>query len=159
MNKFEALEVAAKESTAKVLRSVALDQINLDIDQFKNLITELKKNGVDDKAIAEFTGVIDDSTKRNRCVAAYICKGGKVAEIITKTLPLPPPPPTLNACFRAQISTRLSQNQPGDIFVRPAKHRSKHAIIALYGLLCFCVFTGVPTINARFNPQTFIERY
>lgn len=97
MNKFAGLEAAAKESTAKVLRSGALDQIDLDVDQFKNVVAELKKNGADDKAIAELTSVINDSTKRNRCVAAYICKGGKIAEVITKTLQngkfTPPPPP------------------------------------------------------------------
>jgi len=68
----------------------------------------------------------------------------------------PPPPPTLNACFYAQISTRLSLNHLGDIFVHPKKHRSKHAVIVCFGYVARSLFLRIYTypLHCHFTMET-----
>jgi len=75
MNRLDNLRAAADDAAKKALQKI--EKINA--SQFQNLISELRKGGVDAKIISQLESSIADATRRNKLLAELIEKGGNVA--------------------------------------------------------------------------------
>jgi len=81
MDNLKELKDAAKATTAEVLKQ--FDQ--MDTRQFKDLTSELRKNSVDNETIAELESIINDATRKNERLTAFIKRSGAIGEVLVKT--------------------------------------------------------------------------
>ena len=82
MSNLEKLQNAAKVAVAEATQRIK----KLNTLQFENLVTDLEKEGVAEKAILELKSVIDNVTERNQLLIKYVSEGGAVASRIIEIL-------------------------------------------------------------------------